>query len=242
MFVDKVLGGGDPVGRRIRLGGVENPTPGSEEAVWYTIVGVVEDRWGQYVARPEAKAFLPMKPGGPLPRYLAVRVRSNPEQFVRRIPEVSAAVDPKIQIAGLRPMTEMFRDGEAGVRVIALTFAALALSVLLLAVAGLYALMSFTVVRRRKEIGIRAALGATTRGVLTSVLARALVQLALGIALGLLFAGLMDRLVGGEMLSGRSVVLLPLVGALMTVVGVLAAWGPARRGLRVQPTEALRAD
>jgi predicted permease len=242
VFVEHALAGVSPLGRRIRFGTSGNPEPGTEEAVWYTIVGVVEDHWGGFTARPEAKAFLPMKPGGPLPRYLAVELRGDPAPFIRRVLEVASGVDPKLQVTRLVPLADVYRDGEGPLRVIALTLAALALSVLLLAVAGLYALMSFTVVRRRREIGIRAALGGTSYAVLRPVLARALVQLAVGVAAGLALAALTDRALGGEMLSGRGAVLLPMVAALMTAVGVAAAWGPARRGLNVQPTEALRAD
>ena len=115
-------------------------------------------------------------------------------------------------------------------------------SALLLSAAGIYAMMAFTVTRRRREIGIRSALGADPRRVLGSVFARASAQLGAGIVLGVLGTVAVDRVTGqGPVNDGNPVVLL-LVAALMTAVGLLAALGPARRGLAVQPTEALREE
>ena len=114
---------------------------------------------------------------------------------------------------------------------------------LLLAIAGLYALMSFTVVRRRREFGIRIALGARPHPLVGGVLRRAAWQLAIGMAAGLAVTGVVDRLLaGGEIQGGREGLLLVGVVAVMTVVGILAAWDPARRGLAIQPSEALRAE
>ncbi|HEV2130798.1 MAG TPA: FtsX-like permease family protein, partial [Longimicrobiaceae bacterium] len=102
--------------------------------------------------------------------------------------------------------------------------------------------MSFTVNQRKREIGIRSALGAPARRILSSVLARATRQLALGVAVGLAAAVALDRLSGGALMEGTGLLLVPGTALFMLVVGVLAAGGPARRGLRIQPTEALRAE
>ena len=90
--------------------------------------------------------------------------------------------------------------------------------------------MSFTVNQRRREIGIRSALGASTRLILTSVLARATRQLALGVGLGLAAAVALDLAAGGELMGGTGLLLVPATAAFMLVVGLLAAAGPARRG------------
>src|SRR4029453_15240291 len=99
----------------------------------------------------------------------------------------------------------------------------LSLSVLLLSLAGLYALMSFTVVRSRREIAIRTALGARPRTIMRGVLSRAPRQLGLGILAGLVFVGAVDRWSGRALLSGDDVFLLPTIAAVMVMVGVLAA-------------------
>jgi ABC-type antimicrobial peptide transport system permease subunit len=114
------------------------------------------------------------------------------------------------------------------------------LSVLLLSAAGMYAMMSFTVARRRREIGIRSALGADPRRILAGIFARAARQLGAGILGGLILAAAFAWVTGD--MDRRGFLLLPGVSALMLTVGVLAALGPARRGLAVQPTEALREE
>ena len=148
-----------------------------------------------------------------------------------------------LRITGLRPLDEVYGGGmDSMMRLMLATLAGLAVSGLLVAVAGLYAFMSFTVVRRRRDIGIRSALGARPERVVATILARAFAQVALGIAIGVALTGSLDRLSGEGLLGEKSGLLLPLVAAAMALIGVLAAWGPARAGLRIQPTEALRAD
>ena len=112
------------------------------------------------------------------------------------------------------------------------------MSVLLLSAAGIYALMSFTVAQRTREIGIRAALGAHPRGLLFSIFGRALRQLSLGLLGGSLLSSAAFSAAGFGL--GRASALLLAVAALMLIVGLLAALGPARRSLRIQAMEALR--
>ena len=115
------------------------------------------------------------------------------------------------------------------------------LSVLLLSAAGMYAFMSFTVNQRRREIGIRAALGAQPQRLLAGILGRALGQVAVGALGGVLVALLIGYYLPVEQMGGWDVPgILPGAAALMIVVGLLAVVGPALRALRVDPTEALR--
>jgi ABC-type antimicrobial peptide transport system permease subunit len=116
------------------------------------------------------------------------------------------------------------------------------LSVFLLSAAGVYSLVSFTITRRRKEIGIRSALGASQRQVLVSVLGPVARQIGFGLLIGLVGAAAFNQVSGGEAFAGRGNLLLPAFGMIMTVIALIAASGPARRGLNTQPTEALRAD
>lgn len=101
-------------------------------------------------------------------------------------------------------------------------------------------MMSFTVSRRWREIGIRTALGANARRVLMGIFGRASALIGAGVAAGLTIAALAEWLTPGDNIGGKALVLFPTVVAVMFAVGLLAAAGPARRGLAVQPTEALR--
>jgi ABC-type antimicrobial peptide transport system permease subunit len=115
-------------------------------------------------------------------------------------------------------------------------------SVLLLTAAGVYALMSFTVSQRRKEIAIRAALGADPRLILRGIFGRSAAQLGLGILLGGAMAALIDLLASGDMWTRNGAWLLPTISLLVLGTGLLASLGPARRALRMHPTEALREE
>ena len=113
-------------------------------------------------------------------------------------------------------------------------------SVLLLSAAGIHAMMSFTVARRWREIGIRVALGADARRVLMGVFGRASAQIGAGVAAGLTLAGILEWVIPGGNVGSKAFILFPTVAGLMFAVGLLAAAGPARRGLAIEPTEALR--
>jgi ABC-type antimicrobial peptide transport system permease subunit len=100
--------------------------------------------------------------------------------------------------------------------------------------------MSFTVARRRREIGIRVALGANRNRILVSIFSRVMTQLGAGAVLGLLVAVGLEQTLEGDILRDYRAMLLPIVILLVMTIGVIATIGPARHGLRIQPVEALR--
>jgi putative ABC transport system permease protein len=162
--------------------------------------------------------------------------------FSTRLREIGAAVDATLQLRNVNSVADNYREGKRQRRLLALASVLVILAVLLLSGAGIYAMMSFTVARRRREIGIRSALGANPRRILSSIFARASAQLGIGVLFGLLGAFAVDRLLGrGPVADGR-VIMLPIVALLMMTIGLLAAFDPARRGLSIQPTEALREE
>ena len=114
-------------------------------------------------------------------------------------------------------------------------------TVLLLSAAGVYALMSLTVAQRRREIGIRTALGASQHRVLLTVFSRIARQMGIGVVVGAIIATILDRITG-PVAAAQTVLLVPAVALLMLVVGFCAAFVPTRRGLSVQPVEALRGE
>lgn len=243
-FVRRFLGGRPAVGRRFRYPSARTDLPGAGgEEAWYEIVGVVED----FPAVPLGlfspadgvpNVYHPAAPGRVHPAHLSVRFRGGiPDGFAGRIREVAAEVDPALQVSA-RPLEELYGSLRAGSRFAAWGLAAVTLSVLLLSAAGIYALMSFTVAQRAREIGIRAALGALPGRILAGIFGRVARQLALGLVLGSLAAGALFT--GAGVGARRTAALLLAVAAIMGVVGLLAAMGPARRGLRIQPSEALR--
>ncbi len=125
-------------------------------------------------------------------------------------------------------------------RLISWALAMVTLSVLLLSAAGIYALMSFTVAQRTREIGIRTALGGNPRLILAGIFGRVLRQLSIGLLIGSVLSAVV--LMGTTLSLQGAGVLLLTVGALILAVGVAAAIGPARRSLRIPAMEALRTD
>ena len=182
-------------------------------------------------------------PGQIHPVHLQLRLRGGPAALPERLRVVAASVDPTLHVDEVRTLAEIYRNHRFGDNLGAITIAAITGSLLLLSAAGLYALMAFTVAQRRREIGIRSALGAQPGHLLASVFRRAFWQLAAGSAAGMLAAYLAGRYVPIEQVGGLPIPgILPGAVAFMLLVGVLAALGPARRGLRIDPTEALRSE
>ncbi len=237
----ELFGERNPLGRRIRVlgrGDVASEPGASDPPAWDEIVGVVADRPANATG---GTMYRPMAPGRTHPASLALRVALPPSSLADRLREITTALDPNLRVEETYPLDEIYRQQAVGNNLGASVLAAVTLSVLLLSAAGIYALMSFTVNQRRREIGIRSALGAQPRHLLAGIFRRALGQLAVGAACDLLVALLIDGYLPVEAVGGWNVPgVIPAATALMMMVGLLATAGPARRGFRVEATEALR--
>ena len=150
------------------------------------------------------------------------------------------ARDLDLHLRNIRGLDEALRSEQWISRLQAAVIVGVTVSVLMLSSAGIFSLMSFTVSQRRKEIGIRVALGAEWTRIVASIFSRALLQLAAGAAFGAALGFAFEKASGGILMRGNAAVVLPVVTLVMIAVGFLAALGPARRSLRIEPTEALR--
>lgn len=234
-FVRHVLGGRNAIGQRVRIAGGEISSLASD--TWYDIVGVVRDFGWQLPAPQEQSAmYLPALPA-PLGRAgsLAIRVR-NPQVFAERLRVIAADVDPTIRLTDVQPLTSA-GGGEAQTNW-ALTAVAWLVSaiVLLLSATGIHALMSFIVARRTREIGIRAALGADPGRIIAGIFGRAFGQVGLGLLAGSALVAWLG------VSSTRDLLVLLAVDGVMLAAGLTACYVPLRRALRIDPTEALRAE
>jgi putative ABC transport system permease protein len=177
------------------------------------------------------------------PVTMAIRVRGGPPStFAGRLREIATAVDPDLHLRSVLSLDEALRREQWIRRLEAAVLAGVTLTVLMLSSAGIYALMSFTISQRRKEIGIRMALGAGWKSIVASIFSRALGQLAVGAALGIAPWVVLGEASRGDLTRGNAAVVLPAVALIMMGVGFLAALGPARRCLRIEPTKALREE
>jgi putative ABC transport system permease protein len=241
-FAETIAAGGNALGRRFRYvratGGEWRHGP--EANRWYEVVGVV----GNLPVTTEARvAYHPVAPGQIHPAHLQLRLRGGPVGLAERLRDVAASIDPELQVDQVRTLAEIYREHRFGDNLGAIAIGAVTGSVLLLSAAGLYALMAFTVAQRRREIGIRSALGAQPGHLVAALFKRAFLQIGAGSAVGMLTAYLVGRYVPIEQIGGLPIPgILPGAAAVMLLVGAFAALGPARRGLRIDPTEALRSE
>jgi predicted permease len=241
-FAETIAPGGNALGRRFRyVRATDNEwLHGPEADRWYEVVGVV----GNLPVTTDARVSYHAAVAGQIhPAHLQLRLRGDPAGLAERLRNVVAGVDPTLQVDEVRTLAAIYREHRFGDNLGAITIGAVTGSVLLLSAAGLYALMAFTVAQRRREIGIRSALGAQPGQLVAAVFRRAFWQIGTGSAAGMLAAYLAGRYVPIEQVGGLPIPgILPGAAAFMLLVGVLAALGPARRGLRIDPTEALRSE
>jgi putative ABC transport system permease protein len=237
--------GEDPLGKRIRRVRAGQPGP------WMAVVGVVrdvrEDRFGFRSARPVwylpyAQQTLPLPVS--LPLNLVVRTGGDAAPVAAAVQESIRAVDPGQPVGVGAPMSEHLSDVLLAERFAAALMGTLGGLSLALSALGLYGVMAYSVSQRRREIGLRMALGARPRDVLRLVLGEGSRLLGLGLAFGLLGAFALGRVlastlheVGSSDLSSFLVVALTLAPAALA-----ACWLPARRAARVDPMTALRAE
>jgi ABC-type lipoprotein release transport system permease subunit len=242
-FVNQLLGGANAVGRRLHYVQAASREAATSGAITqYEIVGVVTDLGANTIAPDLIEPVIYHSLRSSTRATALIRMRGNdPLQFTSRLRDLTAALDPTLRLQ-IVTFSEMKRQQMIGFRLMVIGSSLVILTALLLSAAGIYAMMSFTVSQRRKEIGIRAAMGADAGQLLRSIFTRAALQLAAGIVVGTVLALMIDRASEGEMLGSFGRALLPVTAVVMTIVGLFATIGPARRGLRIQPTEALRAE
>ena len=233
-FAHYVLGDRNPIGQRIRIVAGEDERVGGD--TWYEVVGMVKDfGWQLPLPHEQSAMYRPRLPAAGVDATLAMRVR-DPQAFAMQLRTVAAAVDPMIRLTDIQPLTDV-GGSEAAINWTLTTVAWLiSFVVLLLSATGIHALMSFTVARRTREIGIRVALGAPPRRIVAGIFTRAFLQ----IGAGLLAGSAVVALAGFG--SIRQLLLLLAADVIMLVVGLSASVVPLRRALRIDPTAALRAE
>ena len=175
------------------------------------------------------------------PGWIALHAGPDPAAMSRRLHEIGTSLDLTLRLDDVRRLDEVLDETHMSSSLTSYALAIVTLSVLVLSAAGLYALMSFAVTLRRREIGIRTALGASPGRLLASIFARALRQIAAGVAVGVTAALVLHRTLNIEVEGGWHIPgILPAAAIFIMTIGLLSAAGPARRAARVDPTEALR--
>jgi predicted permease len=237
-FADKFFKG-DAVGRRIRMGGKESTEP------WRTVVGVVPDVYSGDPDEPrDERVYLPLAQSHANFVSLAVRTAGPPTAIAPAVRDAVAALDPDIPIYWPYSMDEALTRPLWFIRVFGTMFMIFGFIALFLASVGLYAVMAFSVSRRSREVGIRMALGARAGDVVRMVFRQGLLQLGVGMAVGLALALGVSRVMSVVLfdVQPRDPLVFGAVVAVLTAAGLAACLLPARRATRVDPLIALRAE
>jgi putative ABC transport system permease protein len=249
-LVRRVFPGGDGLGKRIAFefhGSQQTPNP-----IWREIVGVVQHvhHYGIASEPPFVQVYTPVDQ---LPTYfqerrptmsIFARTALPTEALTASIRRELAAIDRDIPVYGVQTMKTYLAQDTEQPRLGVLLLSGLSGLALVLAVIGIYGVLSYSVAQRTQEIGVRMALGATRDDVLRMVVGQAVVLIAAGVVIGaglsLALGSLMRNLLFE--VSPYDPLTLAAIGAVLALVGLVASVVPARRATRVDPLVALRAE
>jgi putative ABC transport system permease protein len=230
--------GMDPIGRRFKRGPLQSDTP------WWTVVGLVSDmRQGGMDVPVRPEAYFPFEQADFFwPDSLAVRTAGDPLSVTNEVRQQVWQVDKEQPVANVQTMSDLVESSVAQPRMNTQLLGAFAAIALLMAGLGIYAVLSFAVTQRTREIGVRIALGARFGDVLSMVLGSGARLFASGAAIGLVLAFSLSRLMShllfevspGDLVSYASVVVV------FSAIAFLACFVPARRAAKVDPMVALR--
>ena len=232
--------GEDPIGRRVGF----TPTAAKPPATWMTIVGIAPNvrqrNMDQFEQDPVVYISYRFEP--PLGIGILVRSRSAAAAVGPLLRTELRAIDPDLSLFQIRTMAENFAEQRWQYTVFGSMFAFFAFIALMLSAVGLYAVTAYSVTQRTQEIGVRMALGAQSSQVLWLFQRRILVQLAIGLVIGLAGAVGVGRLLRGVLVRTQPTDLATLgsIAALLVLVALAAGLWPARRATRLDPVVALR--
>jgi putative ABC transport system permease protein len=241
----------DPIGRRIRLltGDGRTPPPANPPqppAKWLTIVGVSPTiRQGNPQAlEPDAVVYVPHRLEGQGFMNILARSQVEPSTITMQVRQAVQAIDPDLPVFGVRTLNDFLANARWPYRVFGTMFAIFAIIALVLSAVGIYAVTAYSVTQRTQEIGVRMALGAQRGQVSWIILRQGLIQLAIGLTIGLAAAwpisGVLQSLV--VQIPTKDPVTFGTITGILVTVTIAACVIPARRATRLDPLVALRAE
>lgn len=240
----RIWKGQNPIGQRLRPSG---GSFGAAADVWHTVIGVAKDVRQRGVERPAGtEIYVSLDQHGVAPPSMNVVMRTTllPAALSGTIERVVREVDAAVPVVRLRDMDSVFAESIRRPRLLAQLLGAFAGLALLLVAIGTYGVLSYMVTERRREIGVRIALGAALSHVRTQILKQGLQVTAIGVMIGLGGALAVNRLIASLLFGVQPTDLLTiaLVIATVTAAAVVASWLPAWRASRLDPNVVLREE
>jgi putative ABC transport system permease protein len=233
-----------PLGQTVRVPRLKQP-PFNSQADSFQVIGVVRDTLNRDIAEPVMpEVYVPYTVTAAA-NIVAVRTEMDPASLSRTIVAQVYAIDKNQPVMEVKPVRVLLREySYATPRFNLILLAVLASVGLILAVVGVYGVMSAAVAQQRHEIGVRMALGATASTIAQMVVRRGLWLLAIGVALGLAGAGLIARLLARQVwnVPPFDPLAFGLVSLILLAAGLQACFWPARRAARIDPIAALREE
>lgn len=239
-FARRFFPDADPLGQRLRIGGVRDTA-----SPWWTIVGVAGSVRSRALDRdPDPEIYVPLAQRAGRGVSLVLRTDGDPTAVLAALRDVVGALDPSLPLSQAATVRELSRASLAPQRFFGSLLGAFAALALVLAGVGLHGVIAFTVRQRVREIGIRLALGARPADVLRAVLGRGMRLTALGLGVGLVAALAATRAVRGLLydVSPTDPTTFVAVALVFTGTALVACYWPARVAARLDPVEALRHD
>ena len=236
--------GEDPIGRRITLTDPNSQNVQTSPPVTVTIVGLAPNvrQRNQSDADPDPVVYLPYRSDPQRALVLMVRTGGDPAGVTPLVREEMRAMEPDLPLFQIYTMDQLMAQQRWPFRVFGSMFTVFAGIALVLSAIGLYAVTAYGVTQRTAEIGVRMALGAPSQHVLWLVLRRSLIQLGIGLPIGIAGAFGVGRLLQSVLVqtSSRDPLTIASIGVLMAAVSIAACLWPARRAMRLDPVSALR--
>ena len=224
----------DPIGKRVGSGAPQD---------WMTVVGVVGDvRHMSLAQEPDAEIFLPFAQNPQPAMKLVMRTASDPLRSASALRQAVMEVDRDQPVSRVASMEQNLSNSVATKRFATTLLGIFATVALVLAIVGIYGVISFSVTRRQQEIGVRMALGARGGDVLRMVVGQGILLALIGVAIGLAAAFPLTRVIGSLLYGVRATdpAVYAGVALLLVAVAALASYLPARRAARMDPVVALR--
>jgi predicted permease len=212
---------------------------------WMTIVGVIRDvKQGGVEKKTGSELYFHAGRNAQATMNVVIRTPLAPAALANTIQRTVASLDPTLPVVGLRAMDEVFDEAIGRPRLLAQLLTIFAALALLLSTIGTYGVLSYMVTERRREIGIRVALGATRQSVMRMVLGQGLGLTFAGVAIGLVLAIAAGRLLASLLFGVTAIdpVTITAVVALIGTVALIACFVPATSATRVDPMVALRVE